>query len=192
MKIHIFLFFCLLCASCVSNNKRNGINRFLYLSQDGVLHSDKDCKNISTLKYKGITVNGIKFIDTTGITDKMFTTFCPKCFSDQQYEHVREIIRRNNEQNVIIDSTYTIFDSKIKSKYIDYYQVIINGKFVNVPKSDINKQGWAAYGRTHPGSTLRMRDENNADYGIPFADINLMQQNGGLRPYIIRSYTKRT
>lgn len=273
MKIHIFLFFCLLLASCVNDNKRNEINKFLYLSQDGTLHSNKNCKNISMLKYKGITINGIKFIDTTGITDKMFTAFCPKCFSDQQYEHVREIIRRNNEQNIIIDSTYTIFDSK--SKYTDYYQVIINGKFVNVPKSDIDKQGWDAYGKnhpgaelrlkdkngrnfaivfdgversmseygtrpfifrvnhkqtattppspytdnyqvfykgkkynvpkntldkqgwaayekSHPGAKLRMRDKNNEDYAVPFYDINLMQQEGGLRPYMIRSYTKRT
>lgn len=189
MKIPFFLIFCLLCASCVNN--RNEINKFLYLSQDGILHSDKDCKNISTLKYKGITINGVKFIDTTGVTDKMFTAICPECFSDKQYEHLREIIRRNNEQNIIVDSSYTIINSKIKSKYTDYYQVIINGKFVNVPKSEIDKQGWDNYAQSHPGAKLRMRDENNTDYDVPFTDISRMQQKGGLRPYTIRSYTKR-
>lgn len=72
------------------------------------------------------------------------------------------------------------------NNYTDNYQVTYNGKTYNVPKNTLDKQGWDNYAQSHPGATLRMRDKNNADYDVPFADISRMQQKGGLRPYNFR------
>ena len=84
---------------------KGAIGKYLYMSEDDLLHSRKSCMVLREEKDgEGHDVNGIEFIDTALICPKFQFYYCKKCFTDEQYEHVEQIIERNRLMNELSDT----------------------------------------------------------------------------------------
>ena len=99
-SVSVLLFICLL-LSCSDKPKEEPIDKgligkYLYMSKAGLLHSQKSCFALQREKDRGgHDVNGIEFVDTALICPNYKFYYCKKCFTDEQYEHVEQIIERN-------------------------------------------------------------------------------------------------
>lgn len=104
-KLFLFLslsFIFLSCNSEKSEKKENDntkIGKYLYLTDDSILHSELNCVGIITAKYKdGHKVTGMKFVDTLAIVYDGCVSYCTWCFNDALYEQVQGMIKRNYGQ----------------------------------------------------------------------------------------------
>lgn len=108
-SVSVLLFICLL-LSCSDKPKEEPIDKgligkYLYMSKTGLLHSKKSCFALQREKDRGgHDVNGIEFVDTALICPNYKFYYCKKCFTDEQYEHVEQIIERNR-MSELSDST---------------------------------------------------------------------------------------
>ena len=108
-SVSVLLFICLL-LSCSDKQKEEPIDKgligkYLYMSKTGLLHSKKSCFALQREKDRGgHDVNGIEFVDTALICPNYKFYYCKKCFTDEQYEHVEQIIERNR-MSELSDST---------------------------------------------------------------------------------------
>ena len=108
-SVSVLLFICLL-LSCSDKPKEEPIDKgligkYLYMSKTGLLHSKKNCFALQREKDRGgHDVNGIEFVDTALICPNYKFYYCKKCFTDEQYEHVEQIIERNR-MSELSDST---------------------------------------------------------------------------------------
>lgn len=108
-SVSVLLFICLL-LSCSDKPKEEPIDKgligkYLYMSKARLLHSRKSCFVLQREKDRGgHDVNGIEFVDTALICPNYKFYYCKKCFTDEQYEHVEQIIERNR-MSELSDST---------------------------------------------------------------------------------------
>lgn len=108
-SVSVLLFICLL-LSCSDKPKEEPIDKgligkYLYMSKAGLLHSQKSCFALQREKDRGgHDVNGIEFVDTALICPNYKFFLRKKCFTDEQYEHVEQIIERNR-MSELSDST---------------------------------------------------------------------------------------
>lgn len=73
----------------------DSLGRYLYLANNGILHSRKSCfKMIIDKDEHGHDIVGYQFIDTMTVYD-LECLYCPACFNDIKYEHFKQIQRRN-------------------------------------------------------------------------------------------------
>ncbi len=70
------------------------------------------------------------------------------------------------------------------------YQFTVNGKTHEVSQANIDKYGWDSYANAYPDATVRMRDNDKADYDVPIDRVQPMMDNG-LHPFTIE-YSKTT
>ncbi|MCU6767842.1 LPD5 domain-containing protein [Barnesiella propionica] len=68
------------------------------------------------------------------------------------------------------------------------YQFTVNGKTHEVSQANIDKYGWDSYANAYPDATVRMRDNDKADYDVPINRVRPMMDNG-LHPFTIE-YSK--
>ena len=72
------------------------IGKYLYLTENGVLHTNKMCVGIKYGKYQdGHAVYGMLFIDTVEYVESDDVAYCTICFNDNLYERVKNISVRN-------------------------------------------------------------------------------------------------
>ena len=84
------------------------IGKYLYMSCDGLLHTRKSCLVLHREKdADGHDVNGIEFVDTASICPNFKFYYCKRCFTDEQYEHVEQIIERNRLMQELSDTIAT-------------------------------------------------------------------------------------
>ncbi|MDN0078373.1 hypothetical protein QVO32_02970 [Bacteroides gallinaceum] len=160
----MFLSLAIILLSCNSEKRQNNdviIGKYLYLTNDGVLHCKQDCVGVILAKDEdGHKVTGMNFIDTLEFTDDKYMSYCTRCFNDARYEQVQRMIRRN-------DKDRTMPGVETSSKY----ELIVNGKTYKISKSNIDKYGWNKYSEFYPNATVRMQDESKEDYDIPLDSI---------------------
>lgn len=110
MKKTLIPFCVCLLLSCSDKPKeepidKGAIGKYLYMSKVGLLHSRKSCLVLQREKDRGgHDVNGIEFVDTALICPNFKFYYCKKCFTDEQYEHVEQIIERNRLMNELSDT----------------------------------------------------------------------------------------
>lgn len=86
---------------CASNKKEEtkdvGFSRYLFLSDNGVLHKDEHCIWLRSAKDdNGHRVYGKSFIDTLDIISDQYMTYCTHCVNSEDYTHIQRMIRRNS------------------------------------------------------------------------------------------------
>jgi predicted RNA methylase len=69
-------------------------------------------------------------------------------------------------------------------KKLNYQFTTSDGKTQEVSADDVAKNGWGSYTKSHPNATVRMRDEDNADYDVPIDRVSAMI-DAGLHPFSI-------
>lgn len=119
------VFYGLLLMFFISCNNKSSIGKYIYCSRTNVLHCDKNCKEIfETKDYEGNGILGVKFLDTLNIVeDNTFRyAYCNVCFNDELYEHVRLIIKRNNEINRFREYVFDKLRMKIDTYYLNIYE----------------------------------------------------------------------
>lgn len=92
----------LLVVSCSTKQEQNGqefkIGKYLYMTDNAVLHTKKDCMGITLAKDEnGHRVYGMQFLDTASFCPNFEFSYCTRCFDDSSYEHVQNILKRNDE-----------------------------------------------------------------------------------------------
>ena len=70
---------------------------------------------------------------------------------------------------------------------IKKYMLNVDGKDRQVSEKNINQYGMGSYASSYPNATVRMRDDDGADYDIPIADYD-KAVNSGLHPFITTYY----
>lgn len=90
---------CLLSVSCSSSKKDSEeikIGKYLYIVEYGtyehVIHCKRDCYN---MYYR------VKFIDTLEFASDGRASYCTRCFNDERYGQVQEMIKRNRKDNTM-------------------------------------------------------------------------------------------
>ncbi len=74
------------------------IGKYLYMTDNAVLHTKKDCIGITLAKDEnGHRVYGMQFLDTATFCPNFKFSYCTRCFDDSCYAHVQNILRRNDE-----------------------------------------------------------------------------------------------
>lgn len=98
---------CVFSASCSPDKKERGkilIGKYLYLTDDGVLHCEEKCVGMVLAKDEnGHKRYGMTFVDTLRIIDDCNLSYCTRCFNDERYDQVQEMIRRNSKNKNISD-----------------------------------------------------------------------------------------
>ena len=91
--------------SCNSKEKESDdiqIGKYLYLTNDGVLHCKQDCVGVILAKDEdGHKVTGMNFIDTLEIMNDQYMSYCTRCFNDERYDQVQGMIKRNNNDRTM-------------------------------------------------------------------------------------------
>lgn len=107
----ILFFSAIICfLSCTEKKKENDtyvVGKYLYMTDNAILHTTKNCIGITLAKdNKGHRVLGMEFIDTLNFCPDYDYSYCTKCFDDASYEHVQQILARNtlNFQSEEIES----------------------------------------------------------------------------------------
>lgn len=78
------------------------IGKYLYLTNNGVLHCKQDCISVFLAKDEdGHKVTGMSFIDTLEIVNDRSLSYCTRCFNDARYEQVQRMIRRNDKDRTM-------------------------------------------------------------------------------------------
>lgn len=93
--------------SCKSEKQQEHdviIGKYLYLTNDGVLHCKQNCVEVILSKDEdGHKVSGMRFVDTLEIVDDSGLSYCTICFNDARYEQVQRMIKRNDKDRKIQD-----------------------------------------------------------------------------------------
>lgn len=90
---------------------RGTIGKYLYMSSADVLHSRKGCSVLRREKDSdGHDVDGIDFVDTALICPNFNFYYCKRCFTDEQYEHVQQIIERNRLMKELSKDTSVVVE----------------------------------------------------------------------------------
>lgn len=91
--------------SCTSKEKEGDnikIGKYLYLTDNNVLHCEQKCVGIILAKDEdGHKVTGMNFVDTLEIVDDSGLSYCTRCFNDARYEQVQRMIRRNDKDRTM-------------------------------------------------------------------------------------------
>lgn len=106
MKYLVFiltsLFILLSCRSKENENDNIKIGKYLYLTDNGVLHCEQKCVGIILAKDEdGHKVTGMTFVDTLDIIYDENLSYCTRCFNDARYEQVQSMIKRNRKNNTM-------------------------------------------------------------------------------------------
>ena len=105
MKILSFILILFIFASCKSNKKDGDeitIGKYLYLTDNGVLHCEQKCVGVILAKDEdGHKVTGMAFVDTLEIVYDENISYCTRCFNDARYEQVQSMIKRNLKNNTM-------------------------------------------------------------------------------------------
>ena len=105
MKILSFILFLFIFASCKSNKKDGDeitIGKYLYLTDNGVLHCEQKCVGVILAKDEdGHKVTGMAFVDTLEIVYDENISYCTRCFNDARYDQVQSMIKRNLKNNTM-------------------------------------------------------------------------------------------
>lgn len=114
-KIFIILpFVTLLFFSCKQEKKQVEdkpavLGKYVYMTDNGVLHSTRDCINVRYAKDEdGHKVYGMEFMDTVTFAPEYKFSYCTRCFSEMQYEQLEKILERN---------TQCVYDSVVSDEY---------------------------------------------------------------------------
>lgn len=97
----VVIAYSILFLSCSCNQKESNkdtlkVSKYLYLTDNGVLHTRKDCSGVTFAKDEhGHRVYGMVFLDTISFTSDDQLSYCTRCFDDACYEHVQKILSRN-------------------------------------------------------------------------------------------------
>lgn len=94
MKKILFICLSLLVLSCngirkdkaVKDDTDNSLSRYVYVDKAGCVHASKECEVLDTCFQ-------ISFVDTSEIRDARY--FCSKCINNERFEHLHDIINRN-------------------------------------------------------------------------------------------------
>lgn len=102
MKNVFFLLLALLAVSCSTKQEQKKqeykIGRYLYMTDNAVLHTKKNCIGITMAKDEnGHRVYGMQFLDTASFCPNFEFSYCTRCFDDSCYAHIQEILQRNDE-----------------------------------------------------------------------------------------------
>ncbi|MEG2599510.1 MAG: hypothetical protein RSA66_08555 [Muribaculaceae bacterium] len=106
MKNIIIYFLAMVISCCLvsckekkeNNDISNSIGKYLYITNNGVIHTTKHCMNVFFAKdRRGHDVDGMTFVDTLNIISDDNLTYCTECFDDEAYEHVQKLIVQNSE-----------------------------------------------------------------------------------------------
>lgn len=102
MKKLYFAALVFLIASCSTRQEQKRqeykIGKYLYMTDNSVLHTRKDCIGISFAKDEnGHRVYGMQFLDTAFFCPNFEFSYCTRCFDDDCYVHVQKILQRNDE-----------------------------------------------------------------------------------------------
>ena len=80
--------------------KPHELGKYLYLSDDNVLHTEKNCIGMfNALDEEGHEVNGIRYILTSRFVSEPNMSYCKWCFDEEFYEKVQLISLQNRENN---------------------------------------------------------------------------------------------
>lgn len=105
MRTLSFILLLCLFASCKSNKKDSDeitIGKYLYLTDNGVLHCEQKCVGVILAKDEdGHKVTGMTFVDTLEIVYDENLSYCTRCFNDARYEQVQSMIKRNRKNNTM-------------------------------------------------------------------------------------------
>lgn len=101
MRLLLIVMACVV-ASCSNTQKEenssNAIGKYLYMTDDGTLHTRNNCIGLRLAKDEdGHRVFGMHFIDTTEFCPNYSYSYCTRCFDDASYEHVLRILARNSQ-----------------------------------------------------------------------------------------------
>lgn len=81
--------------------KPHELGKYLYLSDDNVLHTEKNCIGMfNALDEEGHEVNGIRYILTSRFVSEPNMSYCKWCFDEEFYEKVQLISFQNTEDNI--------------------------------------------------------------------------------------------
>jgi hypothetical protein len=88
-----------LLAACTSTEEEAKIGKYVYVDDNyGTVHVDRHCEILcgigTTRKERLIQRYGIDYVDTCYFHDS-YAKVCPNCVSDEAYQHLQSIIRRN-------------------------------------------------------------------------------------------------
>lgn len=105
MRTLSFILLLCLFVSCKSNKKDSDeitIGKYLYLTDNGVLHCEKKCVGIILAKdeYEH-RVTGMTFVDTLEFVYDNNLSYCTRCFNDTRYEQVQGMIKRNRKNKTM-------------------------------------------------------------------------------------------
>lgn len=102
-KALTFLLLAFILLSC--KKKQNNdviIGKYLYLTNDGVLHCKQDCVGVILAKDEdGHKVTGMTFVDTLEIAYDENLSYCTRCFNDARYDQVQSMIKRNRKNKTM-------------------------------------------------------------------------------------------
>lgn len=121
MKIYSFILI-LLCVivSCKSKVKKDNdikIGKYLYLSDNNVLHCKQDCIGLILANGEDeINLTGMTFVDTLDIVYDGNLSYCTSCFNDSLYEKVQGMIKRNRANNTMSGVSLDSIDYDYKRK----------------------------------------------------------------------------
>lgn len=100
-----FIVFVLSFAGCDKHDNKdesNSIGKYLYMTDDRVLHTGRHCSNLIIAKDQhGHKVYGMEFVDTASFAPKYKFSYCTRCVNENQYEHIQKLLQRNKELKYI-------------------------------------------------------------------------------------------
>jgi len=154
-KIYILFLSIIIIVSCARNNI--GKNVYIEELKDFErIHIKRECSNIGKFSF-------VRYVCTKNIMSDYHLSFCPKCVTDEAANEITYIIKENKKNySRKISSNERVYKYKYK-----YTITTSDGKSHQVSKENIDKYGMAAYADAYKGATVRMRDNNKADYDIP-------------------------
>lgn len=88
----------------------------MYLTDDAVLHCKEKCVGMILAKDEnGHKRNGMTFIDTLEIVYDGGFSYCTRCFNDELYDQVQEMIKRNSKNKIMpgVSSNAMIDDNEM-------------------------------------------------------------------------------
>ena len=94
--------------------KPHELGKYLYLSDDNVLHTEKNCIGMfNALDEEGHEVNGIRYILTYRFISDPHISYCKWCFDEEYYEKVMAISTENKYGEYRVNPSTTQSDDDL-------------------------------------------------------------------------------
>ena len=102
LSVILFLCFFASCKSDKDDGNEITIGKYLYLTDNGVLHCEQKCTGVILAKDEdGHKVTGMTFVDTLEIAYDENLSYCTRCFNDARYDQVQSMIKRNRKNKTM-------------------------------------------------------------------------------------------